>query len=126
MSEVNLKDNKFQVFDDIIPKENQDALENTLLSSYFPWYYNRSTVDEESISEHKKLNPTFKVDFQMTHRVVMYGQIESDYFPDIYEPLLQPLKYDDRHIIRVKCNLQVNNNYEIKETGPHVDTDEDH
>jgi hypothetical protein len=126
MNEVNLIDNKFQVFDDIIPKENQDAIENTLLSSYFPWYYNNGTVDEESISDHKKLNPTFKVDFQLTHRIVWQGQIESDFFHVINDELLAPLEYDGRHVRRVKCNMQVNNNYEVKETGPHVDIDEPH
>ena len=125
MSKVNLIDNKFQVFDDIIPKENQDEIEAVLLSEGFPWYYQDCTVCPVMAGEHQEKVPEWVPDLQLTHRFVYDGIVDSKWTAGLDDVLLKPLFGDaEVQLIRIKSNFQISNTFEIRENPPHIDSDE--
>lgn len=101
---------KYKVIDNFLNKEDFKKIQDFMLSSYFPWYFN-STVS------YKKVNDGI----YFTHQFF-------DIFPksDLYhivEPLIEKIK--PKSIIRVKGNLYPAT-LNIKEHGDHVDYEYPH
>ena len=50
---------KIWVFDDIIPAEQQKEIKDTMLDSYFPWFYVGDVTDVYDHSDDKERRPGF-------------------------------------------------------------------
>ncbi len=120
---INLKDNNYQIFDDAISEEKQNAILDLLLSSEFPWYHNSSTILNQT---EKKSNKDWLDDFQFTHNFIREGQVHSNDFHVIFENLLKQIPPTEEGIERIKANLQINNGFKIQDGIPHTDTDSIH
>ena len=45
---IDLENNRYQIFDDLVSKDTQDYIEENLLdSNQFPWFYNENSVNDD-------------------------------------------------------------------------------
>lgn len=94
-------------------------IKSALTCPYFPWYWNRSTIDlTEKYDTHTLLCEKIE-DYQFTHAFFDSGKKVSSLYP-IIEPLLENIKYES--LLRVKANL-VTRTKEIVRFSYHVDYD---
>lgn len=112
------------VIDNIIEKNIQDNIENTMLWSNFPWFFIK---DATNTFENKQQRPCFK------HMFVKDKKINSDYI-QLINPILQncfkKLNNDFKTISQIRSFLQLplskdfvdNESYDT----PHIDLDIPH
>jgi len=122
---IDLVNNEYQVFDDLVDVDTQNTIENILFSNAFPWFYNELSVGE---SEHyTKYNHEYYDYIQMSHVFVRDGVGNSNYCKKILDRLLQSTKIQSP-VIRCKANLKFtapNGNLD-SHNKPHYDQEEDH
>lgn len=113
---------EIMIFDDIIPVEEQNKLEEILLGRYFPWFYLSDITDN------------YKKDSQerpaLSHIFVLNSEPNSSYIDNV-RPILDStctaLHYGKVNILRINANLQFPLNLKSKELDtPHIDTDKKH
>ena len=124
---------KYEIFDDVLTKEEQDNLNNMFFDSYVPFYFTEDknhTVDDSTYENQRDENT---VECQMmVHTFIWDADKEISKFYEQIEHILQKF-YDKTNIkfsgiIRCKLNLQYQvadynkNNYQC----PHVDQIHDH
>lgn len=107
--------------DNVIDKQYQDNLENTMTSLAFPWFFNK-WVDEYDLpfKDENVVNS-----FQLSH--VFYDAGASMPTYNLVQPLLkritEKLNINHYNVVRVKANLTTKHNFAIqKYQVPHVDT----
>tara|TARA_B100001778_G_C18298857_1_gene498882 strand:- start:31 stop:639 length:609 start_codon:yes stop_codon:yes gene_type:complete len=125
---------KYEIFDDVLTKEEQDNLNNIFFDSYFPFYVSEEqdhqSVDDftyknqadENTVESQIMVHTFINDISDTNKEIskFYEKIEH-----ILQKFYEKTKIKFSGIIRCKLNLQYRvadydkNNYQC----PHVDQD---
>jgi len=121
------------VDDSIFTSEEQDCYENFFLSSYFPWYLNKSlsfTSGENLFKHFNKISSNiFEYGF-FVHTFVNNGQINSglcDIPLGIFEKVREKYNFSDE-IYRIKANLYTK--ISPQESGshhtPHLDSYTDH
>lgn len=103
--------NNFEIYDDYLPKTNQEQIKRIVADSTFPWYWNPTTAGTLETKNQK---------YQFTHTLFANGQIISDYFNYITS-LLNLSEFNTHKLERIKLNLNVpyKNNKIVK---PHIDT----
>tara|TARA_R110000803_G_C11856419_1_gene306580 strand:- start:110 stop:649 length:540 start_codon:yes stop_codon:yes gene_type:complete len=106
-----------EIFEDIISLEEQNKLEELLLSDNFPWFYTPDiTFGEESIQKRPAL----------AHMFIIKGELNSSYMYAI-EPIIKgiqvALNYNQVSILRITSFLQFPLNLKSKKLdSPHTDT----
>jgi hypothetical protein len=116
-----------KVFDDLIPSEVINRIEDLLLSPNFPWYFNSSVVDK-AFSNNSYMDDDKSVDAcQFTHILYSnYGGIQSQFY-NIITPFIDLLGKrvgEDLKgsLVRAKANLLTRHNYSDDHYNiPHVD-----
>jgi hypothetical protein len=88
------------IIDNCLEDCDLKELQDLLLGSWFPWYFNAGIV---SIDDAKIIDDIDVFNFQFTHTFVREGEIVSDFFPKLGKILdiINP-----KQIIRLKSNLQ--------------------
>ncbi len=108
------------IIENIIDKQYQHNLENTMTSLAFPWFFNK-WVDEYNlpVEDDNVINS-----FQLSH--VFYDAGASMPTYNLVEPLIKRIVHQCNisryHIVRVKANLTTQHNFGLKYQVPHVDT----
>jgi hypothetical protein len=98
-----------QIFDDLLPQQYQNHLENLLMGTEFPWFLNSFTVQPGYLERVPEVNQNILDVSQFTHRFFLYGKTISPLNSELF-PLLILLEketgesYVDR-LLRVKANL---------------------
>ena len=124
---------KYEIFDDVLTKEEQETLIDIFFDSYFPFYFSENTVDQKTVNQldYNKWSDDNTVDAKlMVHSFI--GDDGTSYSYPKIEHILQKF-YEKTNIkfsgiIRCKLNLQYQvadynkNNYQC----PHVDQIHDH
>ena len=124
---------KYEIFDDVLTKEEQDNLNNIFFDSYFPFYFTEGknqTVD--SLAYGKQADENTVECQMMVHTFIWDADKEISKFYQKIESILQKF-YEKTNIkfsgiIRCKLNLQYQvadynkNNYQC----PHTDQNYDH
>jgi hypothetical protein len=110
------------ILENIIDKQYQDNLENTMTSLSFPWFFNK-WIDEYDLpfEDHRVINS-----FQLSH--VFYDSGASMPTYNMVQPLIkritEKLNIRQYHLVRVKANLTTKHNFAMQKYQiPHVDTD---
>ena len=98
-----------EIIDNFLDKEDFENIKNTMLSSDFPWFYNKTKVSED---EEYNLN-----NFQFGHRFYYHYAISSSFF-NLLNPIIE--KLDPISIARIKANLTMRTQ-DILEYGYHTD-----
>ena len=94
--QINLKDYKYQIFDDMIPKEHADRLEDFFTSDNFPWFFSSSAVTQSSA----------KQDYFFVHQFVVNGNVNSLHYIDTLGTLLlENIPPTKEGIHRIKANF---------------------
>lgn len=93
-----------KIFDDAISKEDQNFLEQTLLSNTFPYYFRDNTTYENE-----------KDTCQFQHNFFYDGKSNSEYFESFFKKFKSFIDLNSTHknILRMKSNLLLNNKAEI-------------
>ena len=99
---------KIKVVDDFLPKENFKNIQDVMLSSDFPWYYN-SVID--------RLDDEGK--FQFQHYLYRNNRPLSSFYNEWYDMLVMPI-VDWSVLDRIKANL-LTRTPEIIENEFHTD-----
>ncbi len=110
------------VFDNIVPKEEQDRLENLiLLNSNFPWYY----ISDVTINTDKEFNPGFShIAFSNTTGA---NSFVCDDLIKVLNAIALELKINIKELIRIRIGLNLpNNTGRDKVNTPHIDLDTPH
>tara|TARA_B100000524_G_scaffold41941_1_gene20101 strand:- start:137 stop:703 length:567 start_codon:yes stop_codon:yes gene_type:complete len=94
--QINLKDYKYQIFDDMIPKEDADKLEHLFLDGNFPWYFKHKGIDDNDD----------KQDYFFDHVFVMNGNVNSlNYIDRLGGLLLENIPPTEEGVDRIKANF---------------------
>ena len=107
---------------DNTPKDLADEYESKVLEKSFTWTYNKSTVGtERNYVAHKKEN----IVPVMTHSVVEYGEIVSNFW-NLTKELLRSVQQQSKRIVieevsNCRLNLQLQTGREGFHTGIHID-----
>jgi hypothetical protein len=92
----------YELIEDVLDKEIYEEINKKFNSSFFPWFYNDSTV------------PDADNNFMFTHHLYRSGQISSEYFNDILPVLFEVgITTGKSKLLRVKANLYTNQNENI-------------
>ena len=67
----------YELIEDVLDKEIYEEINKKFNSSFFPWFYNDSTI------------PGADNNFMFTHHIYRNGQISSEYFNDILPVLFE-------------------------------------
>jgi len=114
---------KIYVFDDIIPKEEQDHIEKELLGRHFGWFYLK---DISHIDNPEQARPGF------SHYFVTKGQPNSDkvrLLDNIVTNACKKINFKVEGVTMARSFLQVPLSERLlneKPDTPHVDSEEDH
>lgn len=102
-----------KVIDNFLEKESFNNIQTTIMSSWFPWYYNEyvNNKNEENV----------KTNFQFTHLFFKHND-KSNFF-DLINPILNKLNI--LSLLRIKANLSPLNEKQIKHPL-HMDCDSLH
>jgi hypothetical protein len=101
-----------EVIDNFLERTDFEIIQQELLGSYFPWYYNNSVTYDNP--DNNQL-----IDFQFTHTFYVESKITSDWFY-LMNGLLK--KINPSKILRIKANLNtISSN--IFQYDMHVDFD---
>jgi len=95
-----MKDMMIKIFENLISESDQQHIENTLLDSYFPWFFNERTV----------YDVVFENDTpQFTHNFLNITTKQPTNAFGIIEPIIvaikQKLNLKNIHLLRVKANF---------------------
>lgn len=101
-----------EVFDNFLNERDFKRIEDTLLSSNFPWYYNDSILSYQNENSLKNLN-----DFQFVHTFYTNFNFQSSYSEILY-PIIEIINPDS--LLRIKANLTTVTEV-IKKNEYHVD-----
>jgi len=104
-----------RVYKNFISKKDLNILQEHMLGPNFPWYYNKSVVNQ-----YEDGSPEDKKNFQFTHSFYMNDVINSDQFK-ILIPLIKII--NPLTVVRIKANLLTRTS-KIIEHGYHTDYDE--
>ena len=116
-----------EIIKDLLSREKQIEIENTLLGGGFPWYYNaQATYD--MFNDNRTLNTPF-----FGHMFFIQNKIESDYYyPKVCVPIMEALerykgKRFQNRIWRIKANLYTKDGSypEDFHHPPHIDNSDD-
>lgn len=99
-----------KIYDDFLDKEEFNKINSTIMSEYFPWYFNKYKVFEDEIDPSQK-------NFQFTHTFYNNFSIQSSFYENIF---LLIYKMQVSSLIKIKSNLTIKWN-SIEEFEPHVD-----
>ncbi len=110
------------IHSDIVSKTYQDEIENVLLSTSFPWYYNYKT-NEIKDSLCNKL--VLEDNFQFTHLFYNSADNNKSMYLDTVMPLVHSIAEKENlygyRLIRLKANLSTYKKRTKKFQIPHVD-----
>lgn len=110
----------FKVIENFLPSFSFDRIKNTIMDNqYFPFYYHHY-VARDSNEEKKDIKQLCFV-----HSLYSNKKIQSHFFDSIAYPLIDALKIKDGNLIRIKVNLNVNQQEQIKSHW-HTDCTEPH
>lgn len=88
-----------EIIDNAISEIDLKTIQDLLLGTACPWYFNPYTIDENTARDDMN-------DFQLCHNFYVnakrYGYVSSDHFK-VIEPILD--KLETRTLIRIKANL---------------------
>ena len=94
-----------KVIDNFLPEQYQKHIEKLLLSAYFPWFLNESTVPE-GLAPYGTINTTENMQF--THTFFIDNSIHSTHYEQIavlsYHLMLKE-NIDTTQVFRIKANL---------------------
>lgn len=96
-----------KIFNNFLPEENFLHLQNNMMGSNFPWYYNDAVVDSKNS----------KGFFQFVHTFFLNNKQNSSYLT-LLDPLINKIK--PLTLLRIKANLLTRTEKNI-EHGLHVD-----
>ena len=105
-----------KLFDDALPKEDQNYLEDILLGSDFPYYFRDNTTYE------------YQQDTcQFQHNFCYFGKENSKYFEEFYGKFKSFIEKNSpyKNVMRMKANLLLNNKANCF-NSVHIDYPEDH
>ena len=104
---------KFWVFDDIIDKEYQERIKDTLLSHETNWFYNHnininSDMEPRPCFSHRYFESEYDLH---TDTVTQYNELERSYLHDMLVPMIdascKSIDYNYRYIIQGRSFLQL-------------------
>jgi hypothetical protein len=133
----NLYKNKYQIFDGILTKHEENCFENLILN-FIPWYFNSSTSSPNGpYSLYEKNDKNVIENFQFTHLYVGYdhqhkvSEKNSEYSNltlNLLKLFCKKTNLNNVSIVRIKSNLQTQekNSFEENYTTPHHDFTFDH
>ena len=124
---------KYEIFDDILTKEEQEILIDIFFDRYFPFYFSENIIDQKTVvqSDYDKWSDDNTVDANlMVHTFIWEEGISYSYpkIEHILQKFYEKTKIKFRSIHRCKLNLQYQvadynpNNYQC----PHTDASFDH
>ena len=104
----------YELIEDVLDIETYEELNNKFNGSFFPWFYNDSTI------------PGADNNFMFTHHIYRNGQVTSDLYNNIL-PLLMfcASKTEKINLLRVKANLYTKTNT-IEHHADHTDLPFEH
>jgi len=113
---------EIMVFDDIIPVEEQNKLEELLLGKNFPWFYLSDITDD--FAKNSQNRPA------LSHIFILNSEINSSYIEDV-RPIIDAtssaLHYTKTNILRINSILQFPLNLKSRKLDtPHIDTEKKH
>jgi hypothetical protein len=135
---MNFLKKDYIVVDNILSKKDINLIENTLLTSYFPWYLSSEKINNKFSTCSKEMYLLNKdkntiEDVQFVHSFVHYENnqttIKSQYYSlieSITKNIINYFKLKQISLLRVKANLKTKNNVKNKYNTPHIDIKEDH
>ena len=109
-----------KVIDNKVSKTLQNKIEEYFLHDNFPWYYNNNSLGKHVPKKYKNLTKDSFNEFQLTHKFVDKGKVNSSHINIIID-LLHELNMEGSHILRCKANLKFKSNTRKKHNGFHVD-----
>ena len=83
------------IVNNFLKKEDFKKLQDTVLGSWFPWYFNNGVTDIDE--ENSKL-----YDFQFTHTFYSEGKVTSNWFHLLKETIEQ---LNPKELLRIKANF---------------------
>ena len=104
---------KFWIFDDIIDKEYQERIKNTLLSHETNWFYNHnininSDMEPRPCFSHRYFESEYDLH---TDTGTQYNELERSYLHDMLVPMIdascKSIDYNYRYIIQGRSFLQL-------------------
>ena len=104
---------KFWVFDDVIDKEYQERIKNTLLSHETNWFYNHnininSDMEPRPCFSHRYFESEYDLH---TDTGTQYNELERSYLHDMLVPMIdascKSIDYNYRYIIQGRSFLQL-------------------
>jgi hypothetical protein len=98
-----------EIIDNFLDKESFENIKNTMFSSDFPWFYNKTKVSK---NEEQNLD-----NFQFTHSFYDSYTINSNFF-NLLNPIIK--KVNPISIARIKANMTMRTQ-DILEYGYHTD-----
>jgi len=114
-----------KVFDNLVSKLFQNKIENYLLNNNFPWFYQKESLQSSMPKKYKiQTKDTFN-EFQMSHKFIDKGKINSQHIGIIVE-LLKELKMETSQILRCKANLKFKTTTNKKHNIFHIDNPNSH
>jgi hypothetical protein len=114
----------YYIIDDFIPKQDQDSVEELLLSNQFPYFYNDASNGEKR-SINTVLNRNTYDHHQFVHQLIYNYESQSKRSEDLVSLFRPSCKEffgcDDYRIFRVKINLNTHHPKTRKIVMPHTD-----
>tara|TARA_R100001509_G_scaffold97808_1_gene57015 strand:+ start:7 stop:645 length:639 start_codon:yes stop_codon:yes gene_type:complete len=134
-----LQKKDFVVYDNLILKNYQNTISNTLLDPYFPWYLinsrsddlnnfystKKTTSTQKNVLEYVKfVHEFYRENSHKTSSVSTHSKIVDQ----LIQQILESLNLNSLEILRAKSNLQTSNvNVDNKNIStPHIDTKNKH
>tara|TARA_R100001015_G_scaffold15933_1_gene7829 strand:- start:176 stop:709 length:534 start_codon:yes stop_codon:yes gene_type:complete len=114
-----------KVIDNKVSKVLQNKIEEYFLHDNFPWYYNNNSLGNFVAKKYKKITKDSFNEFQLTHKFVDEGKVNSTH-TNIIIDLLDELNMEKTSIIRCKANLKFKTNTIKKHNVLHVDHKDPH
>jgi len=124
-----------KIIKNVLSKDDLETLKKELLNPYFPWYFNRYTIDKD-LRYTQKGYQNFKGKAgarvnayeapQLTHSIIQREKISSHRLDKVGHILDKVYKdFDIKSITRMKFNLQFPHNFQKNEkyNMPHYDND---
>ena len=118
----------YELIDNLVTSSDADRLQNFLLSTDFPWYFNEYVIDKKVYNESFLEDKNTIESNQFTHVFFSDGVIRSKFF-EMVMPIVMLLEIRmersfSNRLVRVKANLLTkNSSYEDgQHNTPHTDS----
>ena len=98
-----------KIIDDLLPTQDLKEIQNIMLGSNFPWYYNNTIDYPEQIGR-----------FQFVHGIYRDDRPASSFYDDWLEKFIKPAVGNNFMMVRVKANLSTKTS-KIVENEFHID-----